>query len=37
MSTLIDDKTKFILINNPSNPLGTVWSKEHILEIIDVN
>lgn len=30
----IDDKTKFILVVNPSNPCGSVYSKEHQEEII---
>jgi len=25
---------KFLLVNNPSNPLGTVWSEEHIRDIL---
>ena len=32
----MDDKTAAILVNNPSNPCGSVFSKEHILDIIDV-
>jgi tyrosine aminotransferase len=27
-SIKIDEKTKFFLINNPSNPLGSNWSKD---------
>jgi tyrosine aminotransferase len=30
----IDEKTKFILVINPSNPCGSVFSKEHMKEII---
>eukprot|EP00331_Platyophrya_macrostoma_P034860 CAMPEP_0176442888 /NCGR_PEP_ID=MMETSP0127-20121128/22085_1 /TAXON_ID=938130 /ORGANISM="Platyophrya macrostoma, Strain WH" /LENGTH=421 /DNA_ID=CAMNT_0017827991 /DNA_START=22 /DNA_END=1287 /DNA_ORIENTATION=- len=29
-------KPKFLLVNNPSNPLGAVWSPEHIQEILDL-
>ena len=36
MESLINDKTKAILINNPGNPCGNVFSKEHILEILDI-
>ncbi|KAL7027263.1 hypothetical protein ACKWTF_005384 [Chironomus riparius] len=34
MESLIDDKTRAIIINNPGNPCGNCFSKEHILEII---
>ena len=33
---MIDEKTKFILINDPSNPLGTCWPEEHKLELIEL-
>lgn len=36
METLIDDRTKFIYVNDPSNPLGTCWKEDHKLEIIDL-
>lgn len=36
MESLIDNKTKAILINSPGNPCGNVFSREHLLEIIDV-
>lgn len=29
MESLIDDRTKFILVNDPSNPLGSSWSAQH--------
>ena len=32
----ITDKTKMLLLNNPSNPTGSVYSKEELLEIVDV-
>lgn len=33
----IDDKTKFFMIINPSNPCGSVFSKEHMEEILAVS
>lgn len=32
----ITDKTKLIIINNPSNPTGTVYSKEELIEIVNI-
>jgi tyrosine aminotransferase len=32
----IDDKTKTIVINNPSNPCGSVFSKKHLQNIIKI-
>lgn len=29
----INDKTKIVLLNNPSNPTGSVYTKEELLEI----
>lgn len=34
MASLVDSKTKGILINNPSNPTGSNYRKEHLLEIL---
>ena len=28
--TLVDDKTKIMLVNNPSNPCGSLFSREHM-------
>lgn len=33
MEKLIDQNTKAILINNPSNPCGSCYSREHLVEI----
>jgi len=34
LSSLVDDKTKAIIIVNPSNPCGSNFSRQHILDII---
>ncbi|KAI8996718.1 pyridoxal phosphate-dependent transferase [Gaertneriomyces semiglobifer] len=36
MESLIDDKTAFILINNPSNPCGSVYSRQHLQKFLQV-
>jgi len=36
MESLIDGKTKAIVINNPGNPCGNVFSKENLLGILDI-
>lgn len=36
MESLIDEKTRAILVNQPGNPCGNVFSKDHILEIIAI-
>lgn len=36
LESLIDEKTKAIVVNSPGNPCGNVFSKEHILEIIEI-
>ena len=36
MESLIDEKTKFVYVNDPSNPLGSCWPEEHKLEIIEL-
>ncbi|GAB5368701.1 hypothetical protein AAMO2058_001342300 [Amorphochlora amoebiformis] len=34
MEKLVDSKTRAIVINNPSNPCGSVFSKSHLLDIL---
>jgi len=36
LRTLIDDRTKGIIITNPSNPCGSNFTKQHVLDIIQV-
>jgi len=34
LESLIDDKTACMIINNPSNPCGSVFSKDHQQKIL---
>ncbi len=34
LESLIDDKTVSIIVNNPSNPCGSVYSRDHLINII---
>ncbi|CAH0474661.1 unnamed protein product [Peronospora belbahrii] len=34
MQSLVEDNTKAILVNNPSNPCGSVYSKTHLEKIL---
>eukprot|EP00698_Gefionella_okellyi_P003839 TRINITY_DN13565_c0_g1_i1.p1 TRINITY_DN13565_c0_g1~~TRINITY_DN13565_c0_g1_i1.p1 ORF type:complete len:421 (-),score=83.23 TRINITY_DN13565_c0_g1_i1:704-1927(-) len=36
LESLIDDQTAAILVNNPSNPCGCVYSREHLMEVLAV-
>lgn len=32
----INDKTKWVILNSPSNPTGALYAKEHLTEIADI-
>lgn len=36
LESLIDGSTKAILVNNPSNPCGSVYSESHLRAILDI-
>jgi tyrosine aminotransferase len=36
LESLINDKTRAILINNPGNPCGNVFSKEHLIDVLKI-
>ncbi|CRK94414.1 CLUMA_CG007921, isoform A, partial [Clunio marinus] len=36
LESLIDPKTRAILINNPGNPCGNVFSKEHLQDFLEI-
>lgn len=36
MESLIDSRTKAILINNPSNPCGSNYSLDHLAQVVAV-
>ncbi|KAL0490306.1 tyrosine aminotransferase [Acrasis kona] len=36
LESQMDNRTKAILVNNPSNPCGSVWSQEHMKQIISI-
>lgn len=35
MERLIDENTVAIIVNSPSNPCGSVYSKEHLKDIAE--
>ncbi|XP_046856552.1 tyrosine aminotransferase-like [Xenia sp. Carnegie-2017] len=36
MASLIDERTKIIVVVNPSNPCGSVYKREHLEEIFNI-
>ena len=34
LESLIDEKTRVLVVVNPSNPCGSAYSKEHLLQLI---
>ncbi len=36
LESLIDERTRAIVINNPSNPCGSVFDDSHLREILDI-
>lgn len=36
LESLIDDRTAAIVITNPSNPCSSVFSKEHLIKILQI-
>lgn len=36
MRSQIDDKTRAMIVNNPSNPCGSVYTADHLRDILDI-
>ncbi|KJH41346.1 tyrosine transaminase [Dictyocaulus viviparus] len=36
LETLIDDRTRALIVNNPGNPTGVVFPKHHLKEILEL-
>jgi tyrosine aminotransferase len=36
VESLIDDQTVSIIVNNPSNPCGSVYSRDHLVKVIQL-
>lgn len=35
LESLVDDRTRAIVVNNPSNPCGSVYTKKHLEAILE--
>ena len=35
LESLVDDRTRAIVVNNPSNPCGSVYTKNHLEAILE--
>ena len=33
---MVDENTAAVVVNNPSNPCGSVYSRQHICDILEV-
>ena len=36
LDSLVDENTAAMVFNNPSNPCGSVFSRQHIRDILDL-
>lgn len=36
LEACIDNETKMIIISNPHNPIGRVWTKEELTQLVDI-
>lgn len=36
LESCIDDETKMIIISNPHNPIGRVWTKEELTKLVEI-
>lgn len=35
LEQLVDERTRLLILNNPANPTGSVYSKKHLLQLLD--
>ena len=36
LESLVDDQTACVVVTNPHNPTGAVYSEEHLLDLLDI-